>query len=229
MTENQNSLPGDARAPSPAYAQAGPYAQGPGHAQGTPYPPGGYGMPPSPAPGPVRPRILWIVLAWLLFVVLIVVGVAGFAGGLTSTIKDAAAITTFTGGESVSVRLDPKDKPAIYASSEQPTDVSCQVEGAPGMDIRLTRPTTSQTITFGDVTWEMVFQIGAPTADTYQVSCEGGDVRFGVGKEILGNAGKVIGGAVGMIVLPLVGFLIAVVVTIVVLVRRSGFRRRAMR
>ncbi|MEV0969322.1 hypothetical protein [Microtetraspora glauca] len=233
MTENQNPLPGDVRGPSSPYNQATPYGQptqygqGSPYAQGTPYPQGAYGTPPPQ--GPVRPRILWIILAWLLFVILIVVGVAGFAGGLTSTIKDAASITTFKSGEKVNVQLDPKDKPAIYASSDQAGDVTCKVEGDAGLDIRLTQPTASQTIAYGDATWEMVFQIGVPIAGAYNVSCEGDGVRFGVGKEIMGSVGKLVGGTVAMIALPGVGFLIAIIVTIVVLVRRSGARKRAMR
>ncbi|WP_066945459.1 hypothetical protein [Microtetraspora fusca] len=233
MTDNQTPFPGDAHAPSPPYAQAmpplgaagtgGPY----GPPQEGPYAPGGYGPPPSP--GPVRPRILWIVIAWVIFVVLLILGVAGFARGLGSAVKDAASLTTFSAGESVSVRLDPKDRPAIYAAAEQAADVSCTVEGAPGLDIRLTRPSAAQSITYDGTTWEMVFQIGAPTAGDYQVSCTGEGVRFGVGKEIIGSVGKVVGGAVAMIALPSVGFLIAIVVTIVVLVRRAGARKRAMR
>ncbi|WP_285704275.1 hypothetical protein [Microtetraspora sp. NBRC 16547] len=227
MTDNQNPFPDDARGPSRPYAQATPYAQEPSRTQGTPYPQGAYGTPPPP--GPVRPRILWIVLAWVLFLVLLVVGVAGFAGGLTSTIKDAASITTFESGKSVSVELDPKDKPAIYASSDQRADISCEVAGAPGLDVKLTRPSTSQTFTYGDTTWEMVFQIGTPAAGTYQVSCEGEGVTFGVGKEIIGSVGKLVGGAIAMVALPILGFLVAVIVTIVVLVRRGGARKRAMR
>ncbi|MCC5580649.1 hypothetical protein IMZ11_34030 [Microtetraspora sp. AC03309] len=235
MTENQNPLPGDARGPSSPYDQATPYGQptqygqGSPYAQGTPYPQGAYGTPPPQ--GPVRPRILWIILAWLLFVILLVVGVAGFAGGLTSTIKDAASITTFKSGEKVNVRLDPKDKPAIYASSDHAANVTCKVEDDAGLDVSLTQPTASQTITYGDAAWGMVFQIGAPTAGAYNVSCEGEgeDVWFGVGNEIMSSMGKLVGGMVAMIALPSVGFLIAVIVTIVVLVRRSGARKRAMR
>ncbi|MFF3668243.1 hypothetical protein [Microtetraspora malaysiensis] len=231
MTDNHNPFPGDGHAPSPPYAQAMPPLGAVGTpydpSQAGPYAPGGYGPPPSP--GPVRPRILWIVLAWVLFVVLLVVGVAGFARGLGSAVKDAASLATFATGESVSVRLDPKDRPAIYASAEQAADVSCKVEGAPGLDVRLTRPSGTQSITYDGTTWEMVFQIGAPAAGDYQVSCTGEGVKFGVGKELIGSVGKVVGGAVAMIALPTAGFLIAVVVTIVVLVRRAGARKRAMR
>ncbi|OPG14703.1 hypothetical protein [Microbispora sp. GKU 823] len=54
--------------------------------------------PPYGGSRPIRPRLLWIFLSWALFVVLLVAGVGGFAGGLFSTIGDAAPTTTFSGG-----------------------------------------------------------------------------------------------------------------------------------
>ena len=185
-------------------------------------------MPPQ-ATGPIRPRVLWIVLAWLLFLVLLIVGIGGFAGGLFSTINEAAPSTTFGSGKTVSVPLDPKDKPVIYAAAAQPTDVQCQVQGSANQKITLTQPSTSQTVTVGDTKWELLFHVGVPAQGTYQVTCEGEGVKFGVGKELVGSAGKLVGGAIAMIALPFVGFLIAVVTTIVVLVRRSGARKRMMR
>jgi hypothetical protein len=172
--------------------------------------------------------VLWIVLSWALFVVLLVVGVAGFAGGLVSTINDSVPTTTFASGATVNAALDPAAKPAIYAASNQPVDVHCQVQGAPGQKITLKRPGASQTVTFGDVEWEVIFEVGVPAAGTYQVTCDGDGVRFGIGKSLLGNAGKLVGGTIALLGLPAIGFLLAVVVTIVVLVRRSSARRSLM-
>lgn len=226
MTENQNTGPSDpiGRLPHPD----SPYGYGqqfppPAYATAPPM----YGRP--SAPGPLRPRILWIVLAWVLFVILLIVGIGGFAGGLFSTLNDAAPTTSFGSGKTVSVPLDPKDKPAIYASAGQPTDVQCQVVGSENQKITLTQPSASQTLTVGDTKWELLFRIGVPAPGTYQVTCEGQGVTFGTGKELIASAGKLVGGAVALVALPLVGFLIAMVVTIVVLVRRSGARKRMMR
>ncbi|MBE3010057.1 hypothetical protein IL992_12765 [Microbispora sp. NEAU-D428] len=182
--------------------------------------------PPYAGPRPIRPRLLWIFLSWVLFVVLLVAGVGGFAGGLFSTIGDAAPTTTFSGGQSVNVALDPADKPAIYAAVDQPTDVRCQLGDGADPRVRLTRPAVSQTVTLNGTTWELLFEAGVPKAGAYQLACEGDGVRFGVGKQLAGGAGMLVGGAIALLALPTVGFLAALIVTIVVLARRSAARRR---
>ncbi|ETK35913.1 hypothetical protein [Microbispora sp. ATCC PTA-5024] len=207
----RDATPGQQYGPTPAFPPSyGPY--------------GGYG--PPQASGPVRPRLLWIFLAWALFVVLVVAGVGGLAGGIFSTIDDTAPSTTFASGQTVSVALDPHDKPAIYAAADQPTNVQCQVGDGQDPSVTLTKPAASQTVSVNGTTWELLFDVGVPKAATYQVTCEGEGVRFGVGKQFAANAGKIVGGAVAFLALPVVGFLSAVVVTVVVLVRRAGARRR---
>ncbi|MEZ0072193.1 hypothetical protein [Planotetraspora sp. GP83] len=231
MTENPNPGPADATVrlphpPAPGEPYGASYPPGPAYASGGQYPPPSYGTPPPPrAAGPVRPRLLWVFLAWALFVVLLIVGVGGFAGGLFSTISDVAPAKTFAGGQAVSARLDPKDKPAIYAAADQPTNVSCEVRGDQDEKVTLTQPKTSQTVAIGDRKWELLFTVGVPSAGTYQVSCDGEGVTFGIGKELTASGGK-LGGAIALLALPFLGFLAAVIVTIVVLVRRSANRRR---
>jgi hypothetical protein len=161
--------------------------------------------------------------------VLGVVGVVGFAGGLFKTITDAAPTKTFQSGGSVSVTLDPKDKPIIYASANGPANVVCLAQDASGNKASLTQPTTSQTVTADGRVWEAVFDIGVPSAGTYEVGCkseEGKQVLFGVGKSLVANAGALAGGVASLFLLPLGGFLFALIVTIVVLVRRSRNRKR---
>ncbi|MEU7879900.1 hypothetical protein [Microbispora bryophytorum] len=175
---------------------------------------------------PIRPRLLWIFLSWVLFVVLLVAGAGGFTGGLFSTLGDAAPATIFSGGQSVTVALDPADKPAIYAAVDQPTDVRCQLGDGADPRVRLTPPAVSQTLTLNGTTWELLFEAGVPEAGTYQLSCEGDEVRFGVGRQLTGVAGLLADGAVALLALPTVGFLAALIVTVVVLARRSAARRR---
>ncbi|MFI7032699.1 hypothetical protein ACIBK1_28620 [Microbispora rosea] len=182
--------------------------------------------PPYAGSRPVRPRLLWVFLSWALFVVLLVAGVGGFAGGLFSTLGDAAPATIFSGGQSVSVALDPADRPAIYAAVDQPTDVRCQLGDGTDSRVRLTRPAISQTFTLNGTTWELLFEAGVPEAGTYPLACEGDGVRFGVGKQLADAAGLLVGGTVALLTLPTVGFLAALIVTIVVLARRSAARRR---
>ncbi|WP_157555712.1 hypothetical protein [Herbidospora yilanensis] len=200
-----------------------------------------YGAPQSPygAPppqGPVRPRILWIVLSWVFFIVTLVVGAVIFAAGVGSTIANIGEIapsSSFQGGETVKVNLNPADSPAIWAAAGQPTDVQCQVTGGDAsQQITLEKATGSQTLSYNGTDWEMLFTIGVPAAGEYQVACDGDGVTFGVGKQLLSAAGGAMGGMLGgmaaFIGLAGLGFLTAVITTIVVLVRRSRARRRMM-
>ncbi|MET8155099.1 hypothetical protein ABZT47_01920 [Sphaerisporangium sp. NPDC005289] len=188
-----------------------------------------YASPAPAAPGPVRPRVLWIVLAWLVAVICGVVGIVGFAGGLFKTITDAAPTQTFQSGGSVSVPMDPKDKPILYASASGPTDINCLAVDGAGKKVDLTSPKASQTVSADGRVWEAVFDIGVPAAGTYKVSCQaeaGKQVLFGVGKSLTADTGALAGGVASLFLIPLAGFLLAVVTTIVVLVRRGRNRKR---
>ncbi|MFC6086475.1 hypothetical protein [Sphaerisporangium aureirubrum] len=188
-----------------------------------------YGAPP-PSAGPVRPRLLWVVLVWIIAVVCVGIGVAGFAGGLFKTLNDAAPTKTFQSGGSVVAAVDPAEKPALYASSSGPANVTCLAEHtSTGAKAKLSNPTTAQTITAGGRVWELLFDVGVPAAGEYKFTCQADDgkqVAFGVGKALTANAGALAGGVLALILVPLAGFLLAVVVTIVVVVRRSRFRKR---
>ncbi|MBX6386349.1 MAG: hypothetical protein IRZ07_25810 [Microbispora sp.] len=216
MYENPDFAPSDAtmrvRRPAPAYDATLRMAH--------PVPP------PYGGRRPVRPRLLWIFLSWVLFLVLLVAGIGGFADGLFSALGTVAPRTTFSSGQSVDVALDPADKPALYAASDGPASVSCRLGDGTDPGVRLTRPAVSQTITLNGTSWELVFEIGVPRAGIYRISCEGDGVTFGVGRQLSGGAGTLVGGTLALIALPTVGFLAAVIVTIVVLVRRSAARRR---
>jgi hypothetical protein len=173
--------------------------------------------------------VLWIVLAWLLFAVSVVVGVVVFVTGVTSAASGVAPSPTFESGGAVSVQLEAGDKPAIWVSTNGQTNVKCQARSENGAGVQLSRAAGQQTLTIDGRKWELVFNIGVPAAGTYQVSCTADDpsgVRFGVGKDLLSSAGSIVSGVVVLVVVPLVGFLIALIVTIVVLVRRSRARKR---
>ncbi|MEO3810460.1 hypothetical protein ABGB17_15790 [Sphaerisporangium sp. B11E5] len=227
--------PGGYGAPSPGYGPP-PGGQGygppPGQGYGGPSygaPSPGYGAPPSTG-GQVRPRLLWIFLAWIVAVVCVGIGVAGFAGGLFKTLDDAAPDKTFQSGGSVVAAVDPAERPALYASSSGPANVTCIAEStATGRKAKLTNPATAQTITADGRLWELLFDIGVPAAGEYRFTCqaeEGQRVVFGVGKALTANSGALVGGVAALFLVPLGGFLLALIVTIVVLVRRSRFRKR---
>ena len=192
------------------------------------YAPPGYGAPQGPPPGgKIKPSIGWIVGVWLLALLSIFIGIGGLAGGVLSAFTSAAPTQTFAPGETATVTLDPADKPAVYVSTNQPTNFECALTGGTGTP-SLHEPTVQQTVSGSDgVIWEMGLQIGVEQAGDYQVKCtaepeEG--TRFGVGRELA--AESLVGGVIALFVVPSVGILLAIVVTIVVLVKRSGARRR---
>ncbi|MFF5211894.1 hypothetical protein [Streptosporangium sp. NPDC000396] len=213
--------PGGYGAPQQPYGQ--PYQAGPPPG----YAPGGYGAPQGPPPAPkIKPSVGWIVSAWLVFVLSVIVGFGGFVGGIFSAVTDAAPTETFGSGQTVTVSLDPADNPAIYVATSGRTEFTCELQDGPA-PARLQQPRGQQTVASTDgVAWELGLRVGVDKAGDYKLTCttEGANARFGVGKEI--DPGSVVGGAVALVAVPGAGFLLAVVVTIVVLVKRSGARKR---
>ncbi|MFC4059451.1 hypothetical protein ACFOWE_14180 [Planomonospora corallina] len=204
--------------PSP-HAPAQPYGA-PGYGQP------GYGVPAGPPPK-VKPSIGWIVGAWLLAFVSIGAGILVFIGGIFGTVTDAAPTSSFNSGEFVKVKLDPAGSPAIYVSAEEGTRFECGFQqGTP--EGALTQPTVQTTVTGDDgIAWEQAFRVGVDQAGEYTIGCavQGeGQARFGVGKELA--ADSIVGGTAGLVLIPAFGFLLAVIVTIVVLVKRSRARKR---
>ncbi|WP_433375591.1 hypothetical protein [Streptosporangium sp. CA-115845] len=229
MSNDFGSFPGDASR-SPGYGSPQqPYGQQP-H-QNDPsygYAPPGYGAPQSPPPtGKIKPGIGWIVGVWLLALVSIIVGIGGFAGGVLGAVTSAAPTKTFAPGENTTVTLDPADKPAIYVSTSGPTNFECTLTGGTGTP-SLQKPLVQQTVAGSDgVVWEMGLQIGVEQAGDYQVTCTADPVEgttFGVGREL--SAGSLVGGVIALFAVPGIGILLAIIVTIVVLVKRGNVRKR---
>lgn len=90
-------------APVPAPRHPAPPAFGPAPA----------GLRPGP-PVQIRPRLLWVGLAWLLFALLVPAGVATYVTGTTGT---GGPERSFAGGESTTLELDPAADPVIYAAA----------------------------------------------------------------------------------------------------------------
>ncbi len=229
MSNDFGSFPGDAsRGPGYGSPQQ-PYGQQPqqnGPSYG--YAPPGYGAPQGPPPaGKIKPGIGWIVGVWLLALVSIIVGIGGFAGGVLGAVTSAAPTKTFAPGENTTVTLDPADKPAIYVSTSGPTNFECTLTGGTGTP-SLQKPLVQQTVSGSDgVVWEMGLQIGVEQAGDYQVTCTADPVEgttFGVGRELA--AGSLVGGVIALFAVPGIGILLAIIVTIVVLVKRGNARKR---
>ncbi|MGW0806751.1 hypothetical protein [Nonomuraea sp. NPDC002799] len=156
------------------------------------------------------------------------VGIALFANGVMSSVSALAPTKTFASGESVTVSIDPANKPAIYLASDAVVHYQCQISGGPGQ-AKLAKTTGSQTVTMGSTVWEQILVINAPAKGDYQLTCttqEQASVRYGVGRELAAAAGGLVGGVAFLFLIPGAGLLIAIVGTVVVLMRRSGARKR---
>lgn len=217
----------------PGYGQPGPPPGGPGYP-----PPGqpGYGPPPgayAPPPGgkpEIRPRLVWIFLSWLVFVASIAVFVFGTASSVESIGSDVAPATTFRSGEAETLTLDPAVKPVLYASATSQVNFQCEAQDASGGPVALTKPGFNASFTHDGRLWEYVFDIGVTSPGQYTITCrapEGADIVFGIGKPFTAEQlGSTFGSILVYVGLMLVTFLVAVLVTIIVLVRRSRARRR---
>ncbi|MEV5409473.1 hypothetical protein AB0K60_11640 [Thermopolyspora sp. NPDC052614] len=223
---------------SPGQSQPGPPGQpygppgtppyAPQSAYGAPPPPGGYG-PPGGKPE-IRPRRIWILLSWLAFVASIIVLVYGTYSAVGTVAEDVAPPSSFRSGEVKTLTLNPQDRPVLYVSATSQVNVRCEAASATGAEVALTKPGYTASITAGGRIWEHIFDIGITQAGSYQVRCtapEGADVAFGVGKPITSERAVNAAGSILLYIgLIFVTFIVAVVVTVIVLVRRSRAKRR---
>jgi hypothetical protein len=212
-----------------------PYGQLPQYGQ---YQPGPYGTPtpfapatdPKPAADPkdVRPRRLWIWLSWGIALLCVLVGAGLFGAGVFNSVTSAAPVKTFTSGGSATVTLDPAERPAIYLDSDTRVHYTCRISGGPAQ-ARLVNTRSAGPVTDGTTQWQLILLVNAPRKGDYQVACETVEAtgaRFGVGRDLNAFAGTLAGGALALFLVPGLGILIAIVVTVVVLVRRGGHRKR---
>ncbi|WP_246148065.1 hypothetical protein [Nonomuraea turkmeniaca] len=157
-----------------------------------------------------------------------IVGVVIFVGGVLGGVSGVAPTKTFAPGESITVAVDPADKPAVYVATNTAVNYECQISGGSGQ-AKLAKTSGSQTVTAGGVVWEQILVINAPSKGDYQLTCtnqETAGVKYGVGKPVLSAAGGIAGGAAALFLIPGAGILVAIIATIVVLMRRSSARKR---
>ncbi|MEU6999284.1 hypothetical protein [Nonomuraea sp. NPDC046570] len=149
-----------------------------------PYP-GPYGPPPVFTPQPqVRPNVGWIVLAWTLaFVISACTVVFGLFSLMTTVIGGLVGpppAVTFSGGQSVTVELDPAERPGFYRDMLTPfdTEQTCSVAGG------TTDDAVKGPMAYGEgLMWERILEIKVPAAGEYQVTCAvtaGEATRFSV-------------------------------------------------
>lgn len=170
----------------------------------------------------------WIAIVWGLAVLCGLAGVGLFAGGILNTVTAAAPSKTFTAGQSVTVPLDPADKPVIYLSSESQVHYTCRIDGGPGQ-AKLAKTSGSETVSEGATQWRLILVVNAPAKGDYQLTCatqEQTGARFGVGRDLAAAAGGLVGGVAALVVIPGLGVLAAVITTIMVVTRRSAHRKR---
>ncbi|WP_238494351.1 hypothetical protein [Streptosporangium sp. KLBMP 9127] len=168
------------------------------------------------------------MIAWVIAVLCGVVGVVVFLTGVVSGVNSAAPANAFRSGEAATVALDPADGAAVYIATARNVSYRCTIDGG-GKQARLNRSNVSQTVTSAGTTWTHILDIGITEPGSYKIACtadQAGDVRFGVGRNLGSLAGSIGGAALVFVLVPAAGLLFAIIVTIVVLVRRKGARNR---
>ncbi|MEV4474450.1 hypothetical protein ACFFR3_38525 [Nonomuraea salmonea] len=161
---------------------------------------------------------------WGVFVACLAAGGVLFATGLGGA-TDLVPKQTFASGESVTVTVDPAEKPGVYLASDTAVTYDCSISG----EAKLAKTPDRRTVSAGDAVWEQFLVINAPAKGDYQLTCvnqEDATVRYGVGRDSYSVVNGVADGLIALVALPGAGLLAAIAGTIVVLVRRSGARKR---
>lgn len=167
----------------------------------------------------IRPRLVWVGLAWLLFGVLVLTGVGTFVSASTGTGPNRF----FAAGEVATIELDPDAGPLIYAALDAGGSVRCGPVGPRAHLLTLTPVTTDRSVVVDGREWHAAFDLTPAAAGTYQVVCDGRGASFAAGDRL----GTATGGAtVALLALPLVGLAAAVITTAVVLLKRRAEQER---
>jgi hypothetical protein len=170
--------------------------------------------------------VLWIAMAWALFMGVTVVAFIVWFAGIFSEVRHAAPTQTAASGEWMDVTLDPADSPVIYLQADEPGDVSCDIYGSSTSGLFLTPVTELRTLTVNGAEWRVAFRIGVPAPGRYQVECRGDATRFGIGNDV--DYGRVIGYTFGSLGGAFLAMVAAIVTTVVVVSRRRAAARLLM-
>jgi hypothetical protein len=172
----------------------------------------------------IKPSLWWIAAAWGVFLACAAAGIVLFANGMGAA-SDLVPKQTFASGEKITVTVDPADKPGVYLASDTQVTYDCSISG----DAKLAKTPDRRMIEAGDAVWEQFLVINAPAKGDYELTCvneEKATVRYGVGRDSYSVATGLADGMITIIAVSGAGLLAAVAGTIVVLVRRSGARKR---
>ncbi|WP_246064706.1 hypothetical protein [Nonomuraea longispora] len=171
----------------------------------------------------MTPPLWWLGVVWgvaavcLIAAAVLLAGVGAGASGL-------APVKTFASGESVTVPIDPADRPAVYIASDTAVNYACEISGGPG-PARLARTADAPEVTEGETVWQQFLVINASVKGDYRLTCvdqEQAPVRYGVGRD----AASVGGGTGTSLLIGGAGLLAGFIGTVVVLAGRAASRKR---
>ena len=174
----------------------------------------------------LRPRRRWFVVAGVIAFVGIVIGSVIFVVGLLSILNKAKPVATFGSGQTVTVSLVASPRPAIYTSVPGFSSGTCTVTSSSGQAVTLAPVSGAETLSFGSQRWQVTYHIKVPASGEYRVSCTGSAALYAVGTPP--SAARLVGVILALILIPGLAILVAIVITIVVAVRRARFRRNLM-
>lgn len=192
-------------------------------------------MPPKIDPARLRPGRWWYVVAG------VIAGLSILVPGTISQVLIQPMLegpplhSRFSPGQTVTVTLDPRDRPAIYAAEPSHADAipqtRCSVTSNRGERIRVTGPTEEWSEDVDGTTWAWVRTIEAPAAGDYRVYCQGtGSAQpssYAIGpadrpREVIGRIVPIVISVAGCFV----GIGIAAAIATVTAHRRHRHRRR---
>jgi hypothetical protein len=169
-----------------------------------------------------------VVAVWVVAVLCGVGGFVLFISDTSSSVVYAAPGGSFRSGATSTVTVEPGDGAAVYIATDQKVNFRCSIDGSDKV-AKLNGSKVARTVTANGVRWEHILDIGVTESGSYKVTCAtepATDARFGVGRNPAAVVETFGGTALALVLVPAVAFVIAVVVTVIVLVRRNGARRR---
>lgn len=186
--------------------------------------------PPAIHPSELRPGRGWYGCAVVFALLMIVLGVGAFAWGIVNAVRASELGVRFQSGQTVQVPLAPAPQRAIYVRVAGPQaltpEAACRVIG-PGAP-SLSDPTGVFTTTQNGASWRELNVVNVTEAGTYSVACSANQpLTFAIGRHVSLRTffGGLLGGVAALFVLPGVGVLVAVIIAVVVAVRRGNHRR----
>ena len=179
-------------------------------------------------PKELRPSRRWFIPAGVIATLSLVIGFAGVVWFSLGIIETTKIDQRFRPGQTVTVTIESGKRTAIYVPEDArlASGPRCTVLDRSGRHLPIREPGSTTTMSTGDETWLEIFIVGAPVEPgPHQMTCESATtVDFATGGHL--EVGETFGRLGLVAIVPVVGIATAVIMAVVVGVKRGRHRKR---